>query len=77
PALDFEGVFFCITAKEGTSEFTHIDFNDPLPLVTLIWVVSPPGASWTGRECCCPQLGYKIPLRPGQMLAVRARLLAH
>ncbi|KAJ7449523.1 hypothetical protein FB451DRAFT_747434, partial [Mycena latifolia] len=77
PAIDFEGVFFCIAVKEGSSEIIHLDFNDPLPLVTLIWVVSPADASWTGGEFCAPQLGWKVPFCPGQMIAVRARLLAH
>ncbi|KAG1885905.1 uncharacterized protein F5891DRAFT_891420, partial [Suillus fuscotomentosus] len=32
---------------------------------------------WEGGEFCVPQLGIKIPVRPGQLLAVLARVLAH
>ncbi|KAJ7685268.1 hypothetical protein DFH06DRAFT_1028808 [Mycena polygramma] len=77
PALDFGGLFFVVAVKEGSSEFIHIDFNDPLALVTLIWVVSRPGSTWTGGEFCAPQLKGKVSFRGGQMLAVRTRLLAH
>lgn len=66
-----------MAVKEGSSEFVHIDFNDPLALVTLVFVVSRPGSIWTGGEFCVPQLQKKIPFGPGQMLAVRTRALAH
>ncbi|KAJ7128179.1 hypothetical protein C8R43DRAFT_957662 [Mycena crocata] len=77
PALDLGGVFYSCAMKEGSSEFVHIDFNDPLALLTLIYVVSQPGRVWTGGEFCVPQLNIKTPFRGGQMLAVRTRLLAH
>jgi hypothetical protein len=66
-------LFFCVAVKEGSSEFIHIDFNHPLSLVTLIWVVSRPNSTWTGGEFCTPQLKGKISFRGGQMLAVRRK----
>ena len=36
PALDFDGVFFTIAVKEGSSEKIHIDFNDAKNTIT--WV---------------------------------------
>ncbi|KAJ7170562.1 hypothetical protein C8R43DRAFT_944468 [Mycena crocata] len=77
PALDLGGLFYSCAMKEGSSEFIHIDFNDPLPLLTLIFVISRPGQVWTGGEFCVPQLNIKTPFQGGQMLAVRTCLLAH
>ncbi|KAJ7601762.1 hypothetical protein DFH06DRAFT_1116517 [Mycena polygramma] len=77
PQVDWDGVFFAAAVKEGQSEKIHIDFNDPLALLTFIFVMSRPGSQWEGGEFCCPQLGHKIPFRGGQLLAVRTRALAH
>ncbi|KAJ7159806.1 hypothetical protein C8R43DRAFT_1063909 [Mycena crocata] len=77
PALDFDGVFFCMAAKEGSSEEIHLDFNDNLAFVTFIVACAEDGQEWTGGEFCAPQIGVRIPFRPGQVLAVRTRLLAH
>jgi hypothetical protein len=41
----------------------------------ITWVV--PLGDWTGGEFCAPQLGVKIPMRPGQILGVMTKLLAH
>ncbi|KAJ7814762.1 hypothetical protein B0H14DRAFT_3746961 [Mycena olivaceomarginata] len=77
PALDFGGLWFMVAVKEGSSEIIHLDFNDTHALVAFIWVISPPNSLWTGGEFCAPQLGGKIPFRPGQMIAARTRILAH
>jgi hypothetical protein len=59
--------------KEGSSEVLHVDWNDNLNGYAIIFGVG----DYTGGEFCIPQLGYRIPLRPGAVLAVRTRLLAH
>ncbi|KAJ7710308.1 hypothetical protein B0H14DRAFT_2646063 [Mycena olivaceomarginata] len=73
PNLDFGGLFFTIAVKEGSSEVLHVDWNDNLHMYTIIFAVG----DYTGGEFCIPQIGYRIPLRPGAVLAVRTRLLAH
>jgi hypothetical protein len=62
-----------VAIKEGSSEILHLDFNDDEHSVS--WVV--PVGDWTGGEFCLPQLGVKIPVRPGQVLAVMTKTLVH
>lgn len=71
--MDFGVTFFTIAVKEGGSEIIHIDWNDNLHKFALIFAAG----DWEGGEFCIPQLGVRIPLRPGQVIAVRTRLLAH
>jgi hypothetical protein len=73
PALDLRGPFFVVAIKEGSSEFWHVDWNDDLDGVTWITVVG----KWEGGEFCAPQLGFRVPLSPGQIFGVRARVLVH
>ncbi|KAJ7113737.1 hypothetical protein C8R43DRAFT_834780, partial [Mycena crocata] len=69
--------FFCMAAKEGSSEEIHLDFNDNLAFITFILACAEDGQEWIGGDFCAPQIGVRIPFRPGQVLAVRTRLLAH
>lgn len=73
PNLDMGGPFFAIAAKESGSGVVHIDWNDDRALYAFVFAVG----DWEGGEFCAPQLGIKIPIRPGQVLAVLARVLAH
>ncbi|KAK7046462.1 hypothetical protein R3P38DRAFT_2688831 [Favolaschia claudopus] len=73
PNLDLGGLFFAIAVKAGSSEVLHIDWNDNLHKFALIFCAG----SFEGGEVCLPQLGRRIPLRPGSLLALRTRLLAH
>ncbi|KAG1865059.1 hypothetical protein C8R48DRAFT_772769 [Suillus tomentosus] len=73
PNLDMGGPFFAIAAKESGSGVVHIDWNDDRALYAFVFAVG----DWEGGEFCAPQLGIKIPVRPGQVLAVLARVLAH
>ncbi|KAG1860556.1 hypothetical protein C8R48DRAFT_673767 [Suillus tomentosus] len=73
PNLDMGGPFFTVAAKEAGSGITHLDWNDDRAIFAFIFAVG----DWEGGEFCAPQLGIKIPLRPGQVLAVLARVLAH
>jgi hypothetical protein len=73
PDLQFGGAFFTVAVKEGSSEVVHLDFNDDPNNIS--WVV--PLGDWEGGEFCLPQLGIKIPIRPGQVLAAMTRILAH
>ncbi|KAK6992716.1 hypothetical protein R3P38DRAFT_2739149 [Favolaschia claudopus] len=73
PNLDLGGLFFTIAVKAGSSEVVHVDWNDNLHKFALIFCVG----SFEGGEVCLPQLGRRIPLPPGSVLALRTRLLAH
>lgn len=73
PALDFQGVFFTVAVKEGSSELVHLDFNDHLD--NIAWIV--PLGAWEGGEFCVPQLGIKVPIHAGQVIAAMTRNLAH
>ncbi|KAJ7830398.1 hypothetical protein B0H13DRAFT_2371993 [Mycena leptocephala] len=73
PNLDFGGLFFSVACKEGSSEVIHIDWNDNLHKFALVFCVG----DYVGGEFCAPQIGHRIPLQPGAVLAVRTRLLAH
>ena len=69
----FGGAFFTVAAKEGSSEILHLDFNDERH--SIAWVI--PLGDWAGGEFCLPQLGIRIPVRPGQVLAVMTKILVH
>ncbi|SJL03176.1 uncharacterized protein ARMOST_06522 [Armillaria ostoyae] len=73
PTLDFGPAFFSIAMKDGSSEHVHLDFSDDIH--TMTWII--PIGDWEGGEFCIPQLGIGIPLKPGQVLAIRTWLLAH
>ncbi|KAJ7815265.1 hypothetical protein B0H14DRAFT_2304317, partial [Mycena olivaceomarginata] len=73
PNLNFDGLFFTVAVKEGSSEVLHVDWNNNLHTYAIIFCVG----DYTGGEFCIPQIGYRIPLRAGAILAVRTRLLAH
>lgn len=62
-----------MAAKEGSSEIFHLDFHDDPHSVS--WII--PLGDWTGGEFCLPQLGVKIPVLPGQALAVMTKILVH
>ncbi|KAJ7472096.1 hypothetical protein FB451DRAFT_1036500, partial [Mycena latifolia] len=73
PDMDFGGLFFTIAVKEGSSERVHIDWNDNLRKYAIIFCTG----DYTGGEFCVPQLGTRVPLPPGSVIAARTRLLAH
>jgi hypothetical protein len=73
PRVDMGGPFFALTVKEAGSGVVHLDWNDNRVIYAYIFAVG----DWEGGEFCIPQLGIKIPVRPGQVLAVLARVLAH
>ncbi|KAG2062999.1 hypothetical protein BDR04DRAFT_1039401, partial [Suillus decipiens] len=73
PSLDFGGAFFAVAVKEGGSGLVHIDWHDSHAIWAFVFAVG----DWEGGEFCAPELGIKIPIRPGQVFAVLARVLAH
>ncbi|KAF8875575.1 hypothetical protein BD779DRAFT_1678179 [Infundibulicybe gibba] len=73
PALDFQGAFFAVAVKEGSSEIIHLDFHDFKHSIT--WIV--PLGDWEGGEFCIPQLGIKIPVHAGQVLGAMTGVFAH
>ncbi|KIK32119.1 hypothetical protein CY34DRAFT_19277 [Suillus luteus UH-Slu-Lm8-n1] len=73
PDLFMGGPFFAVAAKEAGSGIVHLDWNDDRAIYAFVFAVG----DWEGGEFCAPQLGIKIPIRPGQVLVVLARVLAH
>jgi hypothetical protein len=73
PSLDFGGAFFAVAVKEGGSGLVHIDWHDCHAIWAFVFAVG----DWEGGEFCAPELGIKIPIRPGQVFAVLARVVAH
>lgn len=71
-SFDFGGLFFTLAVKEGGSEDMHLDWGDSPFSLAIITSVGDRAAYF-----CIPQLGIKIPLYPGQFLAVASRLLSH
>lgn len=73
PSLGMGGPFFTVAVKEAGSGIIHIDWNDDRAIYAFVFAVG----DWEGGEFCAPQLGIKIPVRPGQVLAVLAQVVAH
>ncbi|KAJ7903248.1 hypothetical protein B0H13DRAFT_2512242 [Mycena leptocephala] len=73
PNFDFLGLFTTIAVKEGTSENVHIDWGDNLHRFAYVFTVG----DYSGGDFCTPQLGGRIAVPPGSVLAARTRLLAH
>jgi hypothetical protein len=73
PAVDLGGSCFAVAIKKGGSETLHIDASDHVKKYAVITTVG----KFTGGEFCVPHFGWKIPVGPGQILLVPARLLAH
>lgn len=69
--LDFKGAFFTVAIKKGGSGVGHIDRADTL--FTIVFTLG----DFEGANIVFPQLGVEVPLRPGQLLLMNARLLAH
>lgn len=74
PYLDFDGAFFTVAIKEGSSEIFHLDWNDDKH-GGITWII--PLDVWEGGEFCAPQLGYKVPISAGQVLAAQTRRVVH
>lgn len=72
-ALNFSGTFFTVAIKEGVSEFLHVDWNDRVGGVTFVI----PFGEWEGGYLCTPQLGVRVPIGAGQMVAALTRHLMH
>ncbi|KAJ7837323.1 hypothetical protein B0H13DRAFT_1651620, partial [Mycena leptocephala] len=73
PNFDFLGLFTTVAVKEGTSENVHIDWGDNLHRFAYVFTAG----DYSGGDFCTPQLGGRIAVPPGSVLAARTRLLAH
>lgn len=71
--VDFEGAFFTVAIKEGSSEMPHLDFNDHPHSMT--WVV--PLGRFGGGHFVSPQLRRTIPVAAGQVMGAMTRYLLH
>ncbi|KAJ7571980.1 hypothetical protein C8J56DRAFT_809930 [Mycena floridula] len=73
PALRFGPAFACLAFKYGVSEIIHLDFSDDPRFLT--WCM--PLGDWEGAFFVVPQLGIRIPIRPGKLYVVLAGVVAH
>ncbi|KAG1778559.1 hypothetical protein EV702DRAFT_967722, partial [Suillus placidus] len=73
PMTDMGGLFFALAMKESRSSLIYIDWNDNRVIYAYIFAVR----DWEGGKFCIPQLGIKIPVQLGQVLAVLACVVAH
>ncbi|KAJ6609188.1 hypothetical protein B0H10DRAFT_2194014 [Mycena sp. CBHHK59/15] len=73
PNFDFLGLFTTIAVKEGSSERVHVDWGDNLHRYAFVFTAG----DYIGGDFCVPQLGNRIAVPPGAVLAARTRLLAH
>jgi hypothetical protein len=71
--LDFGGAFFAVAVKEGSSGLVHIDWHDWHAIWAFVFAIG----DWEGGEFWAPELGIKIPTRPGQVFAILAHVVAH
>lgn len=74
PWIDFGGAFYAMAIKDGGSQKIHLDWMDHSG--TYAWILNI-GPSWKGGDLCFPQLGKRVPTRPGQVIAFQGRYLAH
>jgi hypothetical protein len=74
PNLDFEVAFFMVTVKKGSSSKIHMDFTDdphhPSWTIPLTWI-------YVGGKFHTPQLGMKIPIGAGQLIAALTRIMPY
>ncbi|KAG2045680.1 hypothetical protein BDR06DRAFT_965608 [Suillus hirtellus] len=75
PSLDFNGAFFCLAIKDGTSEIIHVDWNDGLDTIT--WLIAL--GEWEGGTIVIVYKGVerRIPLHAGSMFGFMSRTLPH
>jgi hypothetical protein len=64
---------FAVTVKEGGSRLIHINWHDCHAIWAFVFAIG----DWEGGEFCAPELGIKIPIRPGQVFTVLACIVAH
>ncbi|EIN09202.1 hypothetical protein PUNSTDRAFT_31691, partial [Punctularia strigosozonata HHB-11173 SS5] len=76
PWLNMFGAFFTIACRAGSSEILHLDWNDDPRLWTLMFCVGGP-EGWVGGDFCLPQLGLRIPMREGTLVACLTKRLVH
>lgn len=65
PRVGMGRPFFALAVKEISSGVVHLDWNNNRAIYVYIFAVS----DWEGGEFYIPQLGIKIPVHPGQVLA--------
>ncbi|KAJ6622410.1 hypothetical protein B0H10DRAFT_2013854 [Mycena sp. CBHHK59/15] len=73
PNFDFLGLFTTIAVKEGSSERVNVDWGDNLHRYAFVFMAG----DYIGADFCVPQLGNRIAVPPGAVLAACTRLLAH
>lgn len=73
PALDFQGAFFTVAVKEGSSKIVDVDWGDGKNTITWVFAVG----DWEGGEFMAPQLGVRDTIVAGHLFGVMARVVAH
>ncbi|VDB85043.1 unnamed protein product [Peniophora sp. CBMAI 1063] len=73
PYLDFE-TFLCMAIKFGSSEIWHLDHKDDRRLMAFVV----PLGKWEGKAMLCfPQLGMKVDVKHGEIIAFLSNTLVH
>ncbi|KAF8146144.1 hypothetical protein K438DRAFT_1870444 [Mycena galopus ATCC 62051] len=73
PNFDFGGMITTLAVKEGGSEKIHVDWFDNMNMFAWVTAVG----DFEGADLCSPQLGGRMPCKPGSLLGARTRFLAH
>jgi hypothetical protein len=71
--IDFGGSFFCLALTHGSSSGIHTDRTDH----TKSYAFVIPLGDFEGGDMETPSIGYRVPLRTGQILAFAASFLPH
>ncbi|KAJ7859663.1 hypothetical protein B0H14DRAFT_2350999 [Mycena olivaceomarginata] len=73
PNFDFGGMITTLAVKEGGSEKMHVDWFDNMNMFAWVTAVG----DFEGGDFCSPQLGGRMPCKPGSLLGARTRFLTH
>jgi hypothetical protein len=73
PNFDFGGMITTLAVKEGGSENMHVNWFDNLNMFAWVTAIG----DFEGGDFCSPQLGGRMPCKPGSLLGARTRFLAH
>ncbi|KZT54006.1 hypothetical protein CALCODRAFT_557222 [Calocera cornea HHB12733] len=72
PALR-QGAWHVLAVREGAASIPHIDVGDDHHQFTVIFVLG----DFVGGDLVFPDLKLRVPLRPGQILFLNTRRVAH
>ncbi|KAJ7228844.1 hypothetical protein GGX14DRAFT_615461 [Mycena pura] len=75
PEFNLGGPFSTFAMKIGSSEYIHLDHFDPRFLLAPTGILT--GGNFSGADLNIPQLGGRMPIKAGMLVAANMRTLAH